>query len=72
MKSKEALERLKNTLLAEGYYQDVLEDIANINYALEVLEVIKKKVLNIDMFYHTAQTLTIHEFNLIKEWLENE
>lgn len=33
-KSLEALERLKNTLLAEGYWQDVLQDVAIIENAL--------------------------------------
>ena len=33
-KCLESLERLKNTLLAEGYWQDVLEDVSIIENAL--------------------------------------
>lgn len=38
----EALERLKYNLLAEGYWQDVLQDVLVIEKALKALEIIKK------------------------------
>lgn len=37
-KSLEALERLKNTLLAEGYWQDVLQDVFTIEKDLKEKE----------------------------------
>ena len=37
IKGLEALERLKNTLLAEGYWQDVLQDVAIIEKELKRL-----------------------------------
>lgn len=39
-KELEALERLRNTLLLEGYYQDVLQDVATIETALKRLDII--------------------------------
>lgn len=41
-KSLEALERLKNTLLAEGYWQDVLQDVAIIEKELKEYEEMKR------------------------------
>lgn len=37
-KSLEALERLRNTLLAEGYWQDILQDVSIIEKELKRLE----------------------------------
>jgi hypothetical protein len=37
----EALERLKNTLLAEGYWQDVLQDVAIVEQELKEYEEMK-------------------------------
>lgn len=36
-KSLEALERLRNTLLAEGYWQDILQDVSIIEKELKAL-----------------------------------
>ena len=36
-----ALERLRNTLLAEGYYQDILQDVSIIEKAINEYEQIK-------------------------------
>ena len=44
-KGLEALEKLKGTLLAEGYWQDVLQDCAIIEKELKALEIIKEAVL---------------------------
>ena len=46
-KGLEALERLKNTLLAEGYWQDILQDVFIIEKELKALEIIKSKEINI-------------------------
>ena len=42
-KGLEALQRLKDTLLAEGYWQDVLQDACCIEKELKALDVIKNK-----------------------------
>ena len=57
-KELQALERLRNTLLAEGYWQDVLQDVATIEKSLQALEIIKGKC--IDMY----QLRDLIEFNI--------
>lgn len=53
-KGLESLERLKNTLLAEGYWQDVLQDVAIVEKELKALEIILKKKVNVyDEIYQT-------------------
>lgn len=44
-KGLDALERLRNTLLAEGYWQDILQDVSIIEKDLKALEIIKTKLL---------------------------
>lgn len=75
MTSKQALEELAKELSDEygidmAYYPETFEKFRTIGKDLKVLEIIKKKVLSIDMFYQNAQTLTTEELNLIKEWLQ--
>lgn len=41
-KGLEALERLRNTLLAEGYWQDILQDVSVIEKELKALESVKE------------------------------
>lgn len=50
-KSLEALERLKNTLLAEGYWQDVLQDVFTIEKDLKEKEELEngEEKLGIDL-----------------------
>ena len=48
VKGLEALERLRNTLLAEGYWQDILQDVSIIEKDLEVLSVIYNSPFIID------------------------
>lgn len=67
MTSKQALDTLFNSNENNYHYRNEYDIIEQ---DLEVLEIIKKKVLSIDMFYQNAQTLTTEELNLIKEWLE--
>jgi hypothetical protein len=72
MKSLDALERLYIAgrfdlpYVMNGQQQ---KDYETIEKNLKVLEIIKNKILSIDMFYLNAQTLTTDELNLIKEWL---
>ena len=77
----EALERLRNTLLAEGYWQDVLQDVAIIEKALKTLEIIKEERVNVEYIkacenYEQYRTIcsywneiTIDEFYLLREVL---
>ena len=46
----EALERLRNTLLAEGYWQDVLRDVAIIETALKDYENLKADFISMRDF----------------------
>ena len=80
---KQALERLKGTLLAESYDQDVLQDVAIIDGALTILEIIKKKRVNAGILQMSntwegygcikgcldGEWLTQEEFDLLKSWL---
>ena len=82
-KELDALERLRNTLLAEGYWQDVLQDTLTIEKSLKALEIIKEKRVNAceiinskdvreyDWSIHTPKKyhLTQAEFDLLKEVL---
>ena len=82
-KELEALERLRNTLLIEGYWQDVLQDVAVIENALKTLEIIKEKGVVVGMLQlkevglqeyndfigDKKLYLTQAEFNLLKEAL---
>ena len=63
MTGLEALEKLRNTLLAEGYWQDVLQDVAIIEKHLKALEIIKEKRVNVRAFLkccHREDGFTIY------------
>lgn len=77
-KATQALGRLKGTLLAEGYWQDVLEDFDIIEKELKALKIIVKKA-NIRLFekngrYYFKTTNNLYEiskekYDLLKEIL---
>ena len=81
-KELDALERLKITLLAEGYWQDVLQDIVVISKALKSLEVILEnfpiKVFEIQGAYYLglnynirgAIAITKEKYDLLSEVLK--
>lgn len=76
-----ALERLRNTLLAEGYWQDVLRDVAIIEKSLKAFEIIKGLVdfnvyemqgsyyLTTGNNYRGQIHITQEEYDLLKEVL---
>ena len=57
-KSLEALERLRNTLLAEGYYQDILQDVSIIEKELKALEIIKAILFSKLKVFETTEKAT--------------
>ena len=88
MTSKEALERIKNTIIVRRNYNRVVsifnkEEIETIEKDLEVLEIIKKWSFIQENYKDgygpfTQFICNIHtigmekDFNKVKEWLENE
>lgn len=80
-KSLEALERLKNTLLAEGFWQDALQDAFIIEQELKALEIIKNKKVNLEflkcsenyeqycLICSYGNEISKEEYNLLKEVL---
>lgn len=54
-KCLEALERLKNTLLAEGYWQDVLQDVAIVEKELKDRDNALKTISDIIRDFNTGE-----------------
>lgn len=90
MTSKEALERIKNTIIVRRNYNRVVsifnqEEIETIEKDLEILEILKNKVVDITILYFSTCIevyncgfankpkfqLTQEEYTKLKEWLKN-
>lgn len=67
-KDLDALQRLKDTLLADGYYQDVLQDVSIIQQKLIALEIIKDKLPPL-MRSALLDYCNKEEYDLLKEVL---
>ena len=88
MTSKQAFYKMRDALIAEGYNNPQnMEDYISVEKDLEASEIVKNKKVNVSAFdvlkthkeYNDycdlvggSKHLTKNEFNLIKEWLENE
>lgn len=64
IKGLEALERLRNTLLAEGYWQDILQDVSIIEEELKDYQEINIKYkLAIEFIGNIADELCEHDLD---------
>lgn len=77
-KSLEALERLRNTLLAEGYWQDILQDVFIIEKELGMTQIVKRlfKDANLRDYDHLQpcdkKLVSREEWNNFLKWVKEK
>lgn len=75
-KSLDALERLRNTLLAEGYWQDILQDVSIIEKELVMTQIVKRlfKDANLRDYKYLCRSdkklCSEEEWNKFREWIK--